>query len=220
MEDEIQPLMQGDEVIEEERITYWSTNCCTCLGTKFDLKTSLKYLIPLTVLLILGSGYVLVYIILLPPVIKDALNGPDGSQIESIFVKNFNPVEVDVSLLINIDEPPPVKVDVNIGEMSIFSKEHDSKQRLARFTMPQFKVFPKVKTITQNVSIEIRDVNYQWIHWFVKQSSKHEFKNQTFVMSSKPKVQIPSLLATFVTKMKKIYKFEPSICCLIRFYSN
>lgn len=202
---------QEDEVLVEERITYWNTYCCNCLGTKYDRKTALKYLIPLTVLLILGCAYLLVYILILPPVINEALNGPDSTQIQSIFVKNINPIEVDLSLLINIDEPISVKADVNLGDISIFTKEQNSKQRIARFTMPEFQVFPKVKSISQYASIEIRDINYQWIHWFIKQSAKYGFDNQTFVLSSTPKVHIPILLATFATKMKKIYYFEPGI---------
>jgi hypothetical protein len=203
MEEE-NPLLLNDEVNDEEnveRATYSNYTTYTCNKVAF-----LKYGLPFILIVLTVLSIFILYLLVIPQAIEAALYG-SGTQVRSVRVTSISPLIADSDLWIPVVDPPPFKVVINPEKMRLINLNDD--KLIGSFVMPPIKVKQNEDHVWHNVTLEIKEIDYSWLHWFTKQGLKHGFEKQNFLLKSDPKVEIKALFGAWTSKIRRLYSFQP-----------
>lgn len=172
---------ENEPLLGVERLRSNNRSALQRLWLKF--KENWKLIVPFTVASTLLVGYFVAYFIILPTKIQDAING-HGSRIYNVNLRTVDPIMVDLSMLIPLDDPPPVDVNVNLGKLTMVAIEDGLIPRvpLCQFDFPLIDIKAKETQVWVNTTLSLFDFNYAWISWFISTGLKHGFPHQDVLL--------------------------------------
>lgn len=130
-----------------------------------------KILIPVLTLSLLTVSYLIVYLLVMPRVVQNALNG-QGSLLYSVHVTSLDPLISEIKLQIPFESKTMARAEVNLGSLEL--KSGDTV--IGQLSMDILQIPRKQTSVWFNSTATPSSLNMPWIAWTINQGVKHGFQ--------------------------------------------